>query len=118
MSLKSEGRNSQVERDEVQENSDRDKERKYALKVLAGGISCVVGLLLGVAGILLALLGASTDISAGAVGAGLGVVGYSLGARRLGKATVILGVAVIFFMTAVNSGLIPSVALLGHGYGG
>ena len=118
MSLKSEGRDSYVEQDEAQENPGRDKERKDALKVLAGTISCGVGILLGVGGILLALFGASTDISAGAVGAGLGVLGYSLGARRLGKATVILGVAVIFFMTAVNAGLISSVALLGHGYGG
>jgi hypothetical protein len=116
--LSNEGRTSQVEQDEVRENPGRERERKDALKVLAGTISCVVGILLGVGGILLALLGASTDISAGAVGAGLGVLGYSLGARRLGKATVILGVGVIFFMTAVNAGLIPSVALLGHGYGG
>jgi hypothetical protein len=88
------------------------------LKVFAGGISCVIRILLGVGGILLALLGASTDIATGAVGIGLGVLGYVLGTRRLGTATVILGVPVIFFKTAVNAGLIPSVALVGYSSGG
>jgi hypothetical protein len=49
-------------------------------------------------------------------GAALGVLGYFLGARRLGAATIVLGVAAIFFMAAAATGLIPSVEPLGHGY--
>ena len=118
MSLKSESRSSQVERDEVQENPGRDKERKDALKVLGGRFSCMVGILLGVGGIILALLGASDDVSSGVLTMVLGVLGYSLGARRLGAATVVLGTVALFFVVAASTGLIPGVAPLGHGYGG
>ena len=118
MSLKSEGRDSQVERDEVQENPGRDKERKDALKVLAGRLSCGVGILLGVGGIILALLGASDDVSSGVLTMVLGVLGYSLGARRLGAATIVVGTVALFFVVAASTGLIPGVAPLGHGYNG
>jgi hypothetical protein len=56
------------------------------------------------------------NLSAGAVGIALGVLGYFLGARRLGAASVVLGTAAVFFMAAASTGLIPSVAPLGHGY--
>jgi Ca2+/Na+ antiporter len=118
LSLKSESRSSQVERDEVQENPGRDKERKDALKVLGGRFSCMVGILLGVGGIILALLGASDDVSSGVLAMVLGVLGYSLGARRLGAATVVLGTVALFFVVAASTGLIPGVAPLGHGYDG
>jgi uncharacterized membrane protein len=118
LSLKSEGRDSQVERDEAQENPGRDKERKDALKMLAGKLSCVVGILLGVGGIVLALLGASDDVSSGVLAMLLGVLGYSLGARRPGVATIVLGTVALFFVVAASTGLIPGVAPLGHGYGG
>jgi hypothetical protein len=55
-------------------------------------------------------------VSAGAVGAALGVLGYFLGARRLRAATIVLGVIAVFFMAAADTGLIPGVELLGHGY--
>ena len=74
-----------------------------------------MGILLGAGGILFALLGASANVSAGAVGAALGVLGYFLGARRLGTATIVLGVIAIYFMAAA-AGLIPGVESLGHGY--
>jgi len=118
LSLKSEGRSSHVERDDVQENPGGDKERKDALKLLVGRISCMVGILLGVGDIILALLGASDDVSAGVLAMVLGVLGYSLGARRLGAATVVLGTVALFFVVAASTGLIPSVAPLGHGYNG
>jgi hypothetical protein len=51
-----------------------------------------VGLLFGAGGILFALLGASANVSAGAVEAALGVLGYFLGVRRLGAATIVVGV--------------------------
>jgi hypothetical protein len=46
----------------------------------------------------------------------LGILGYFLGARRLGAATIVLGVVAVFFMAAASTGLIPGVAPLGHGY--
>ena len=116
--MKSEGRSSHVERDEAQDNPGRDKERKDALKLLAGKISCMVGILLGVGGIILALLGASDDVSAGVLAVVLGVLGYSLSARRLGAATVVLGTVALFFVVAASTGLIPGLAPLGHGYTG
>ena len=51
-----------------------------------------MALLFGAGGILFALLGASANVSAGAVEAALGVLGYFLGVRRLGAATIVLGV--------------------------
>jgi hypothetical protein len=69
-----------------------------ATKLLGGRICCIVGILFGAGGILFALLDASANVSSGAVGAALGVLGYVLGARRLGTATIVLGVIAIFFM--------------------
>ena len=90
--------------------------RENALKLLLGRICCVAGLLLGAGGFIVAILGASANLSAGAVGMALGVLGYFLGARRLGAASVVLGVGAVFFMAAASTGLIPGVAPLGHGY--
>jgi hypothetical protein len=92
------------------------EERANLAKLLGGRICCLVGLLFGVGGILFALLGASANVSAGAVGLALGVLGYFLGARRLGAATVVLGIVAVFFMAAASTGLIPGVAPVGHGY--
>jgi hypothetical protein len=92
------------------------EERQAALKLFLGRICCVVGLLLGAGGILFALLGASNNVSAGAVGAALGILGYFLGVRRLGAATIVLGVVVVFFMAAASTGLVPGLTPMGHGY--
>ena len=85
-------------------------------KLLGGRNCCVVGLLYGTGGILFALLGASANVSAGAVGTALGLLGYFLGVRRLGTATIVLGVVAVFFMAAASTGLIPGVGSIGHGY--
>jgi len=90
--------------------------RQAALKLFFGRICCVVGLLVGAGGILFALLGASDNVSAGAVGVALGILGYFLGVRRLGTATIVLGVVAVFFMAAASTGLIPRVTSVGHGY--
>ena len=100
----------------MSEGIDKGEGRKGAAKLLGGRISCIVGILFGAGGILLALLGASTNVSAGAVGVALGVLGYFLGARRLGVATIVLGVVAVFFMAAASTGLIPGVGPFGHGY--
>ena len=115
MDLKSEGRSSQVDRGEPQENS---SEGKNQAKRLAGGIACAVGILFGVGGIVGALLGVTEDVSAGVLAMVLGVLGYFLGARRLGVVTVVLGTVALFFVVAASTGLIPGVAPLGHGYNG
>jgi hypothetical protein len=90
--------------------------REGALKLLLARICCLVGLLLGAGGFIVATLGASVNLSAGAVGIALGVLGYFLGARRLGAASVVLGVGAVFFMAAASTGLIPGIEPLGHGY--
>ena len=83
--------------------------REDQVKLLAGRISCVVGILFGVGGIVAALLGGSANASVGAVGAALGILGYFLGSRRLGTFTVLLCVAALFFGLAANQGLIPGI---------
>ena len=100
----------------MQENTSQVDGREGLLKLLLGRICCLMGLLSGAGGFVVATLGTSVNLSAGAVGIVLGVVGYFLGARRLGAASVVLGVGAVFFMAAASTGLIPGVAPLGHGY--
>jgi hypothetical protein len=94
----------------------RGEGREGTAKLLLGRISCIVGLLFGGGGILFTLFGASINVSAGAVGAVLGILGYFLGVRRLGVATIVLGVVTVFFMAAASTGLIPGIGPFGHGY--
>jgi hypothetical protein len=77
--------------------------------LLAGRISCVIGLLSGILGIVAAFFGGGASISPGAVGAALGILGYFLGSRRLGTVTVLLCVAALFFGLAASQGLIPGI---------
>jgi hypothetical protein len=100
----------------VSERIDKAEGREEAAKLLGGRISCFVGILSGAGGILFALLGASANVSAGAVGVALGILGYFLGARRLGVASIVLGVITVFIMAAAATGLIPGVGPFGHGY--
>jgi len=100
----------------MQENTSKVDGREGLLKLLLGRICCLVGLLLGAGGFVVATLGASVNLSAGAVGIALGVLGYFLGARRLGAASVVLGVGAVFFMAAASTSLIPGIEPLGHGY--
>ena len=115
MDLKSEGRSSQVDRDESQVNPGEDKGKNQA-KRLGGGISSVLGILLGLGGIVGALLGVTEDVSSGVLAIVLGVLGYYLGVRRLGAATVVLGTVALFFVVAASTGLVPGVEPSGHGY--
>jgi site-specific recombinase len=100
----------------VSEGTRKEEVRKGAVRALLANVSCIVGLLLGVGGILFALFGASANVSAGALGAALGILGYFLGARRLGAATIVLGVITVLFMAAAATGIIPGVGPFGHGY--
>lgn len=83
--------------------------RERLVKLLAGRICCVLGILFGVGGIVAAFFGGGASVSPGAVGAALGVLGYFLGSRRLGTFTVLLCVAALFFGLAASQGLIPGI---------
>ena len=83
--------------------------REDHAKSLAGKISCVVGILFAVYGIVIVLGGGASSVTSGVLGAGLGILGYFLGSRRLGTATIILSVAVLFFGLAASQGLIPGI---------
>ena len=96
-------------------SEDIGKRREDLAKLLFARICCLVGLLTSAGGIVLGLVGGS--VSAGAVAVALGILGYFLGTRRLGAATIVLGVVAIFFMAAVSTGLIPGITPPGHGYG-
>jgi hypothetical protein len=98
------------------EGIDWSRKREGALKLLLGRICCVVGLLFGAGGIAFSILSASVNLSAGAVGMVLGLVGYFLGVRRLGVATIAVGVIALFFMATASTGLIPGVTPPDHGY--
>jgi len=74
--------------------------RQWSAKLLGGGISCAVGLLLAGGEVYAALHGGGANISAGALGLGFGVLGYLLGPRWLATATVFLCTAAILFRLA------------------
>lgn len=80
-----------------------------AVRLLAGRLCCLLGLLLGIGGIVGAFFGAGANVTFGAVGAMLGILGYFLGSRRLGTVTVLLCVAALFFGLAASQGLIPGI---------
>ena len=88
---------------------ERGAGREQQVMLLAGRISCVLGILLGISGIVAALFGGTANVSIGAVGAALGILGYFLGSRRLGTVTVLLCVAALFFGLAASQGLIPGI---------
>ena len=92
--------------------------RERQVMLLAGRVSCVLGLLLGVGGIVAALFGGTANVSVGAVGAALGILGYFLGSRRLGTFTVLLCVAALFFGLAASQGLIPGIEASDRGLPG
>ncbi len=102
--------------DERRENPAEKKNREDRLKMFFGTISCLVGILLVVGGIVASLLAGSANISGGAVGAALGLVGYFLGSRRLGAATVVMGVIGFFFVLMASQGLIPGIESFDHQY--
>ena len=78
-------------------------------KLLFGGISCAIGVLLGGVEVLAALCGGGANISTGALGMGFGVLGYFLGPRWLATVTVFLCAAAIVFWLAASQGLIPGI---------
>ena len=74
--------------------------------MLAGRISCIVGLLLAIGQVVAALLGAGDNITAGALGIGFCILGYYLDSRKLASVTVFLCVAAILFGMATSQGVV------------
>lgn len=80
------------------------------VKLLAGRLLSVIGILIALAGIVTVFTsssGASADVSDGALALLLGVAGYFLGARRIGAAAVIIAVVAVVFSLAATQGVIP-----------
>ena len=86
-----------------------DRGDRGAPRLLAGRVSCILGVALAAGGVVAALAGGGANISAGAVGISLGVLGYFLGARRLALLTVVAGTLALFFGLAASQGLVPGV---------
>ncbi len=90
-------------RDESQ-NPGTDEGLQGTVKLLIGRSLSVLGILNGVGGTGATLAIQSTDITFATLAILLGVVGYFLGARRLGAASVIVGVVLLLLLGGASSG--------------
>ena len=87
--------------------SDAASDRGQRARLLAGRISCIVGLLLAVGQVLYTLfLDGGANISAGVLGIAFCILGYYLDSRKLATATVFLCVAAILFGLATSQGVV------------
>ena len=86
--------------------SDAAPGRGQQARLLAGSVSCLVGLLLAISQVYFALLGTGDKITAGTLGIGFCILGYYLDARKLATATVFLCVAAILFGMARSQGIL------------
>jgi membrane-associated phospholipid phosphatase len=75
--------------------SDAAPDRGQRTRLLAGIISCLVGLLLGAAQLFFAFPSGDANTSAGILGIAFCILGCYLGSRKLATATVFLCVAAI-----------------------
>jgi hypothetical protein len=82
-----------------------DEGLQGAVKLLIGRILSVLGILNGVGGTVAALAIHSEDVTFATLAILLGVVGYFLGSRRLGAASVIVGVVLLLVLGGASSGL-------------
>jgi hypothetical protein len=86
--------------------SDAASDRGQRARLLAGRISCIVGLLLAIGQVVAAFLGAGDNITAGALGIGFCILGYYLDSRKLASVMVFLCVAAILFGMATSQGVV------------
>ena len=86
--------------------SDAASDRGQRVRLLAGRISCIVGLLLAIGQVVAAFLGGGDNITAGALGIGFCILGYYLDSRKLASVTVFLCVAAILFGMATSQGVV------------
>ena len=85
---------------------DAGPDRGQQRRLLAGRISCIVGLLLGAGQVSIALLSGSANTSAGILGIAFCILGYYLDSRKLATATIFLCTAAVLFGLAASQGLI------------
>jgi hypothetical protein len=85
---------------------DATSDRGQRARLLAGRISCIVGLLLAIGQVVAAFLGAGDNITAGVLGIGFCILGYYLDSRKLASVTVFLCVAAILFGMATSQGVV------------
>jgi hypothetical protein len=71
-------------------------------RLLAGRISCIIGLLLGAGQVLYALFSGGANTSAGILGIAFCILGYYLDSRKLATATISFCVAAILFSFATS----------------
>ena len=77
------------------------------MRLLAGRISCILGLLLAIGQVLYTLaLDGGPNITVGALGIGFSILGYYLDSRKLATATVFLCVAAILVGMATSQGIL------------
>ena len=86
--------------------SDAASDGGQRVRLLAGRISCIVGLLLAIGQVVAAFLGAGDNITAGALGIGFCILSYYLDSRKLATVTVFLCVAAILFGMAASQGVV------------
>ena len=87
------------------QNSVPGEELGGTVKLLIGRVLSVLGILNGIGGTVAALAISSEDVTFATLAILLGVVGYFLGARRLGAASVVVGVVLLLVMGGASSGL-------------
>jgi hypothetical protein len=85
---------------------DAASDRGQRARLLAGRISCIVGLLLAIGQVVAAFLGAGDNITAGVLGIGFCILGYYLDSRKLATVTVFFCVAAILFGMAMSQGVL------------
>ena len=86
---------------------DAAPDRGGRAKSLAGGISCVVGLLLAAGQVMYTLFfEGGADTSAGILGIGFCILGYYLGARKPATAIITLCTASVLLGLAVSQGIL------------
>ena len=87
--------------------SDAGSDRGQRARLLAGRISCVVGLLLAIGQVLYTLvLDGGINPSAGILGITFCILGYYLDSRRLATAIIFLCMATVLFGLATSQGIL------------
>ena len=81
-------------------------DRGRRTRLLAGRISCFVGLFLGAGQVFAAFQGAGANATAGILGIAFCILGFYLDARKLATATIFPCTATILFGLAVSQGLV------------
>lgn len=88
-------------------HSDAGSSRGQRVRLLAGRISCTVGLLLAIGQVLYTLfLDGGANTSAGILGIAFCILGYYLDSRKLATAIIILCTASVLFGLATSQGVL------------